>query len=173
MTNPWLHRLAILLALGALLLIVDGAMVGPGTQPAPSMSATHRIAAIPVSVLTLGLVLWLVFTDRRPQARRLAWFTLVLALLQDSVGHAAVLAMIPRTAGIAHAMMAPLFFAAVVATALVTSGFWSRGPDLVHDYGWPSNRSLAIRVRRSGTSRSRRPRSTTPCPTTAPNDVTP
>jgi len=144
MKNPWLHRLAILVAIGALLLIVDGAMVGPGTQPAPSMSAAHRIAAIPVSILALGLALWLVFTDPRAPVRRLAWLTLALAILQDSVGHAAVFTLVPRAAGIAHACLAQLFFAALIAIAVATSPSWSRGPELVSDYGWPSNRSLAI-----------------------------
>jgi heme A synthase len=128
----------------ALLLIVSGAMVGPGSQAAPSTTYVHRIASIPVSVLTLGLVLWLVFTDARRPARNLAWLTLVIALLQDSVGHDTVLLAAPHAAGIAHALMAPLFFAAIVAIALVTSGAWSRGPELVSDYGWPSMRSLAI-----------------------------
>jgi heme A synthase len=144
MKNPWLHRLAILLAVCTLLLIIDGAMVSPGTQPAPSMTLVHRIASIPVSVLTLGLVLWLVFADPRPQARRLGWITLAIAIVQDSVGHATVLSMFPRAAGIAHACLAQLFFAAVVAMVVVTSGAWSRGAELVFDYGWPSMRSLAI-----------------------------
>ena len=97
-----------------------------------------------MSLLTLGVVLWLIFKDPRPQARRLGWITLAIAVLQDSVGHAAVLSAIPRTAGIAHACLAPLFFAAVVAIAVVTSPAWGRGPELVFDYGWPSMRSLAI-----------------------------
>jgi len=144
MKNPWLFRLAILVAVWALLLIVDGAMVGPGTQPTPQAISTHRIVATAVSLLTLGLVLWLIFTDPRPQARRLGWLTLLMAVLQDSVGHAAIFALAPRTAGIAHALMAPLFFAAVVAIAVVTSPAWARGPEHVSDYGWPSMRSLAI-----------------------------
>jgi heme A synthase len=144
MKNPWLHRCAVLLAVCALLLIVDGAMVGPGSQPTPKAMSAHRLAATAVSLLTLGLVLWLIFTDPRPRVRRLGWLTLAIAILQDSVGHAAVLTLIPITAGILHALMAPLFFAAVVAIATVTSPAWSRGPELVSDYGWPSNRSLAI-----------------------------
>jgi len=144
MKNPWLHRLAILLAVCTLLLIVDGAMIGPESQPTPAAMSTHRIAATAVSVLALGVVLWLVFTDRRPQARRLGWLTLAIAVLQDSVGHAAVLIMFPITAGITHALLAPLFLAAVVAIAVVTSPGWSRGPKHVSDYGWPSMRSLAI-----------------------------
>lgn len=144
MKNPWLHRLAILVAVCTLLLIVDGAMVGPGVHPTPAAMSMHRIAATAVSLLTLGVVLWLIFKDPRPQVRRLGWLTLALAVLQDSVGHAAVLARIPHTAGIAHALMAPLFFASVVAIAVVTSPPWYRGPEHVLDYGWPSMRSLAI-----------------------------
>ncbi len=144
MKNPWLHQLAILLAVCTLLLIVDGAIVSPGAQPTPAAISTHRIAATGASVLALGFVLWFIFTDSRPQARRLGWLTLALVVLQDSAGHAAVLTMFPMTAGIAHAFMAPLFFAAVVAIAVVTSPAWSRGHEHVGDYGWPSMRSLAI-----------------------------
>jgi len=144
MKNPWVFRLAILVAVCTLALIIDGAMVGPGTQPAPAAMSAHRIAATAVSLLTLVLVLWMIFTDPRPQAKRLGWFTLALAVLQDSVAHAAVLALIPRTAGIAHAVVAPLFFASVVAIAVVTSLPWHHGPEHVLDYGWPSMRSLAI-----------------------------
>jgi heme a synthase len=142
--NPWLHRFALLLAIGTLLLIIDGALVSPGTQPTPAATSAHRIAATAVSLLTLGLVLWLVFKDPRPQARRLGWITLAIAVAQDSVGHAAVLSAVPRTAGIAHACLAQLFFAAVVAIAVITSPAWGRGAELVYDYGWPSMRSLAI-----------------------------
>jgi heme A synthase len=142
--NKVTHRLAILLAVCTLLLIVDGAMVGPGTQPTPAAISAHRIAATAVSLLTLVVTLWLIFKDSRPPARRLAWVTLAIAVLQDSVGHAAVLTRVPITAGIAHALMAPLFFAASVAIAVVTSPGWSRGPEHVSDYGWPSMRSLAI-----------------------------
>jgi heme A synthase len=144
MKSSWIFRLAILVSIGVLVLIVNGAMVGPGTSPGSPIASTHRLASIPVNVLALGLVLWLAFSDARPAARKLAWVTLAIALLQDSVGHAAVLTMLPRTAGITHALMAPLFFAAAVAIAVVTSPAWNRGPELVFDYGWPSMRSLAI-----------------------------
>ena len=144
MKSVWLHRLAIVVAACALLLIVDGAMVGPETQPTAAMLSTHRIAATAISLLTLGLVLWLIFADARPLARTLGWLTLALAVLQDSVGHATVLALIPHTAGIIHACLAQLLFAALVAIAAVTSPAWSRGPEHVSDYGWPSMRSLAI-----------------------------
>lgn len=143
MKNTWLYWVAILLALLVLLMVVDGAIVGPSVQSASALS-THRIAAIPVSLLTLALVLGLIVKDGRPQARTLGWLTLAIALLQNAVGHSAVQSLAPRSAGIAHSLLGQLFFAAVIAIAVVTSGAWSRGPELVRDYGWPSMRSLAI-----------------------------
>jgi heme A synthase len=142
--NKVLHWFAILLAIGALLLIVDGAILGSGNQPALPAASTHRIGAIALGVLTLGLVLWLIFTDARPQARRLGWLTLMIGAFESVAGLSPVQAAVPQTAGIAHALLAPLFFAALVAMAMATSPAWSRGPEFVSDYGWPSNRSLAI-----------------------------
>jgi len=137
MNNPWLHRLAILLAVGALVLIIQGAMTGPG-------DSTHVVAAVVLGALTLGLVLWLILADSRPAARRLGWLTLAITALEGVAGFSSVQSMLPHTAGIVHALMAQLFFAALVAIAMTTSTAWSRGPEFVSDYGWPSNRSLAI-----------------------------
>jgi heme A synthase len=144
MKNVWRFRLAVLTAIGALALIVDGALVGPGSQLASAALPSHRNAATVESLLTLALVLWLAFTDRRTPPRILGWLTLAIVLVQDSVGHTAVLASAPRTAAILHACLAPLFFSALVAIAVVTSEAWSRGPEFVSDYGWPSNRTLAV-----------------------------
>src|SRR6185295_5421486 len=136
MNNPWLHRFAILLAIGALLLIVDGTFAGSETA--------HRAAAISVGLLTLVLSAWLAVSDRRPEARLLGFSTLATAVLVVVAGLPAAQAMLPQMSRIAHACLAPLFFAAVVAVAVVTSAGWARGPELVNDYGWPSNRSLAV-----------------------------
>ena len=138
MKTPWLHRCAILLALSALLLIVSGAMLNPATQTA------HRIAAAALGALTVGLVLWLILADPRAEARRLGWLTLGIVAFEGLAGISSVQATIPHTAGIAHALLAQAFFAALVAVAVVTSEAWSRGPELVYDYGWPSMRTLAI-----------------------------
>ena len=134
MKSPWMHRLAILLAAGALFLIIDGALAGPA----------HQAAAPVLGVVTAGLMLWLIFGDPRPQARRLGWLTLAIVAVEAIAGISSVQAAMPRTAGIAHACLAQMFFAALVAVAVVTSAGWSRGPELVTDYGWPSMRSLAI-----------------------------
>lgn len=136
MKNVWLHGFAILLAIGALLLIIDGAIAGSGTP--------HRTAAITIGVLTLGLTIWLAATDPRRESRLLGFLALAIAALEGVAGLPGVQAMLPHSARIVHACLAPLFFAALVAVAVVTSPAWARGSDLVHDYGWPSNRSLAV-----------------------------
>jgi len=136
MTNSWLYRLAMLLAGGALLLIVNGTL---GTA-----ASAHRIAAMVLSLLTLGFVAWLIFADPRQESRRLGWVILAITALAAMAGLSQVQSMVPHTAGILHACLAPLFFAALVAMAMTTSPAWFRGPELVSDYGWPSMRSLAI-----------------------------
>jgi len=135
MKNPWPHRFAILLAIGALLLIVNGAA---------GAASAHRTAAIMLDVLTLGLVISLAVADPRPASRRLGGVILAIAALGAVAGLSQMQSMAPRTAGIFHACLAPLFFAALVATVISTSPAWFRGPELVYDYGWPSMRSLAI-----------------------------
>ena len=136
MNHAWMHRFAILLAIGALLLIVDGTFAGSETA--------HGTPAIAVGLLTLVLTIWLAASDPRPEARVLGFLTLAIAALEVVAGLPAVQAMFPQATRILHACLAPLFFAALVAVAVVTSAGWARGPELVNDYGWPSNRSLAM-----------------------------
>jgi len=140
MHHAWLHRFAILLAIGALLLIVDGALAGSE----PSVLPAHRAAAIALGLLTLVLAVWLAVSDPRPESRLLGFLTVAVAALGAVAGLPAAQAMLPHTSRIAHACLAPLFFAGLVAVAVVTSAGWARGAEPVNDYGWPSNRSLAM-----------------------------
>jgi heme A synthase len=144
MNNAWLHRFAILLAVAALLLIIDGAITGSGTAVHSSVMSVHRAAAIAVGLLTIALTVWLAVSDRRPEARLLGFLTLAIAALEVVAGLPSAQAMLPHAAPVLHACLAPLFFAAFVAIAVVTSAAWFKGPELVNDYGWPSNRSLAM-----------------------------
>jgi len=144
MRNVLLHRFAILVAIGLLALIADIATVGPGTHLDQPVVSIHLIAAAALGLLTFGLAAWMILMDSRPQARLLGWIAVGIGMLEGVVGLPPVRSMVPHTAGIAHAVLAQLFFSAVVAIAVVTSDAWSRGPELVFDYGWPSMRSLAI-----------------------------
>jgi heme A synthase len=143
MKNARLHGLAIVVAIGTLLLIIDGAIVGPSISTS-SLASAHRIGAIALGTLILGLGVSLISMDARPQARRLGWITLLIAAFEDLTGFSQVQSVFPHTAGIAHALLAPVLFAAVVSITVVTSSAWARGPEFVRDYGWPSMRSLAV-----------------------------
>lgn len=144
MENPWPHRFAILLAIGLLALIADIALLSPGTPLASPTVSIHLVAAVALGVLTFGLAFWVILVDSRPQARRLGWITLMIGILEGIAGLPTARTAVPQTAGIAHAVLAQMFFAAVASIALVTSRAWRRGSEHVSDYGWPSMRSLAI-----------------------------
>jgi heme A synthase len=144
MNKAWLYRLAIAAAFGTLLLIVDGAVVGPVIQSSSPLALAHRTAAIALEMFILGSALGAIFTDTRPQVRRLGWATLLISGVEGMAGLSSVQSTVPHTAGIAHALLAPLLFAAMIAIIVVTSPAWRRGPEWVFDYGWPSMRSLAL-----------------------------
>ena len=138
MNNRWLHRFAILLSIGAPLLIIEGALAG--------RTSLHPILGLPVALLALIPAVWLITLPNTPaQVRWLGWITVALAAATPGLRLYAVFSgSESKLVGIAHAVLGPLFCAATVAIAVVTSAAWVRGPELVNDYGWPSNRSLAV-----------------------------
>jgi heme A synthase len=136
MDSPWLHRFAVLVGVCALILVVSGAWVTDydGGPPPPVLVAQgHRLAAVAVGILTLGLAIWLSRGSQPAWLLRLGWITFAAFLAEGGLGIKTPLL---------HAFLAQLFFAATVAIAILTSSGWKRGPDIVKDQGWPSLRSL-------------------------------
>jgi heme A synthase len=103
-----------------LFLVATGAEV---TSHQVGLDQIHRWAGAVVGLLTLGLSIWL---------RRLGWVLFALAVA------------LAITRGAAHAFLAQLFFAAMVAIALVTSSGWKREPEMVDDMSTPPLRSCAL-----------------------------
>lgn len=137
MDSPWLHRFALLVGLCTLLLIVSGACVTDydGGPPPPALVAQgHRLAAVAVGILTIGLAIWLSTAGQPAWLLRLGWITFAAFLAEGALGIKTPLL---------HAFLAQLFFAATVAIAVFTSSSWKRGSDPVQDQGWPSLRSLS------------------------------
>jgi hypothetical protein len=133
--NPILHRFAILVAVCALLLVMSGAIVT--TQgPDSSLKPLHQIFAVAVSVLGLGLAIWLMTI-------RSFWIGGLILVAEAATG---MLGSGPASAERAalHAMLAQVFIAMTWAAVVVTSRGWIEGKDPVPDQGWPSLRSLAI-----------------------------
>ena len=121
--NRALHWFSVILSLCTLLLVMDGAVAG--------RAEPHRAAATIVSILILGLAIWLT----KGGSRRLGWITIAIVTLNALAG---------AYSPLAHAWLAPTLVAVLVTVAMATSESWARGPELVRDYGWPSLRSLAI-----------------------------
>lgn len=143
--NPWLYRLAILMALVALTAIVLGAVVTSYERPiaatpaaqipsaARSFEFWHRIAGGIAVVLMLALAIAL--------RDRMGWIGLATGIIDGALG-----ATQQASASILHALLAQVFFGAIVAVAVTTAAAWRRGPSLIEDTWKPSLRSLAIAV---------------------------
>jgi len=161
--NAWLHRYTLVVAICTLFLVVAGGLVTsndaglsvpdwplsygklmPPMEGGIFFEHGHRMVATAVGMLTIVLAVWLWRAEPRRWLRRLGFIALAAVIAQGLLGGATVIFMLPKPVSISHACLAQLFFAALVAIAVTTSPAWSRGPELVSDYGWPSNRSLAI-----------------------------
>jgi len=150
--NPWLHRYAIFVAFCALIAILLGAVVTSLERPiagpiaevqnsaaaAASFEVWHHMAGGIVVVLMLGLALGF--------RGQLGWIGLGAGILDGLLGAKAITQALPQLSGILHAVLAQIFFACMVAIAVVTSESWKRGPQPIEDSWRPSMRSLAVAV---------------------------
>jgi len=138
--SPWLHRYAIFAALVALIAIVLGALVTslevfytPVAHPAvdESIELWHHVVAGVAVVLAVALA----FVIRS----RAGWFAIAAGTFDGVFA-------ISRQPfpSILHALLAQVFFGAIVVIAVMTSASWTRGPSPIEDSWRPSLRSLAI-----------------------------
>jgi cytochrome c oxidase assembly protein subunit 15 len=163
MSDLWLHRFYILLAVLTLFLIVAGASVTSNEaglsvpdwplsygKVMPEMTGGvfyehgHRMVGAAVGLLTIVLAAWLQLRDERRWMRRLGWIALAAVIVQGVLGGLTVLLLLPKAVSIAHACLAQLFFTLTVAIALFTSRAWKQGPEIVEDHGSPSLRTMAV-----------------------------
>jgi heme A synthase len=123
MKSPWLHRCAILVACLALIVIVLGACLTseirtlpgaatPSTVTMPSLEQAHLVAGYILAFLTIAVTVRVV---RSNLGRSLAGLAIVAEVASGR-------------APIAHALLAPMIFSLLVATAVLTSKSWQAGP---------------------------------------------
>jgi cytochrome c oxidase assembly protein subunit 15 len=103
----------------------------------------HRVIAGIVAVLTLFLAAWLARSAPNRAARRLGWTALGLVVAQAALGGARVLFHHPAIVATAHAILAQLFFVAIVSLSLFTSAWWQHNSASLQDVLSPRLRSLA------------------------------
>jgi heme A synthase len=143
--SPWLHRFAILIAVIALVAIVLGAVVTSLERPiaatpaAQLPAATHTFELWHHMIAGTAVVLMLILAIGAKS--QWGWIGFGAGLIDAALGFT------PQAfASILHALLAQIFFGAIVAVAVMTSAAWQRGPDPIDDTWKPSLRSLAIAV---------------------------
>jgi heme A synthase len=139
--DRWFERCSIILAVASLLSVVTGAAFTTNEErPFYSLGQSHLMIGVFTGILTVGLVIWLLRTDKRIAMRRLAWIALAIVIAETFLGFIAVPQ--PPAVRFAHAFLAQLFFAATVAFAFFTSRLGARF--LAAGGCRPSMRMLAV-----------------------------
>ena len=139
MMNPKFHRCAVLVAIGALILIAIGAYITSealGRQPASRGvldGVVHKNVAFAVGALALVFAIWL---SLEQEGSHLGWTAVGILALAGLVGWLGE--------PLLHASIAPLAFSAFVVISLVTSSAWSEAPELAKDEAAAGLRLFAI-----------------------------
>ncbi len=152
--NRGLNRFAIFVACATFFLIIAGALVtshdaGLATpdwplsngQVFPKMVGNlfwehgHRMVATTVGILTILLVIYLKYKEKRQWVRKLGWFALLAVIAQGLLGGLTVKLMLPLAVSSAHATLAQLFFCTTVSLAIFTSRSWMEARPLPEEKG--------------------------------------
>jgi heme a synthase len=149
--GPWLHRYAIFVAIFALAVIVSGALI-TSTEVAARLSQSavsagiyetlHRVLAVSLAILTLGIAVWTLLGTIPGWLRALAWSG-AAAVALAAVGGWQPAPLSPNV-GILHALLAHLSLTLSVVVAMGTSSGWNRDPELIDASTKPFLRPLAI-----------------------------
>lgn len=110
------------------------------TSTGLSVGAAHRHAAMFFGGVSAGLLAWAAIQWAR--VRKLAGGLLVVAVATGLLG------VLPNGTvgwlGLLHGLLGQGLFAGSVALVVASTKLWTREPQTVPDYGWPSLRSLAF-----------------------------
>ena len=152
--NRGLNRFAILVACATFFLIIAGALVtsndaGLATPDWPRSNGTffpkmvgnlfwehgHRMVATTVGMLTIVLMVYILFKEKRSWVRKLGIFALLAVIAQGLLGGLTVKLMLPLAVSAAHATLAQLFFCTTVSLAVFTSRSWIEARPIAEEKG--------------------------------------
>ncbi|MCB2206077.1 COX15/CtaA family protein [bacterium] len=147
-SRRWLHRLAIVLAVGTVLLITKGGLVhsaGAGLS-VPDWPTTygenmftfpvskwtggivyehgHRLIATVIGMLMIAVTIWVWLRDDRRWLRWLTAGALLAVIVQGVLGGMTVLMRLPTAVSVSHAMLAQSFMLMTMLIAAATSPRW-------------------------------------------------
>jgi hypothetical protein len=101
-------------------------------------SMLHRQAGEFAGAAVIGLFAWISFAQ--PRLRKLAGALCLGVVAEGLLG----LMPLENSVALLHSCLAQLLFAGAIALVVKASPGWSREPQFIPDYGWPSLRSLSI-----------------------------
>src|SRR5689334_6614782 len=152
--NRGLNRFAIVVACATFFLIIAGALVtshdaGLATSDWPLSNGQvfprmvgnlfwehgHRMVATTVGILTIVLMFYILFKEKRSWVRKLGVFALLAVIAQGLLGGLTVKLMLPLAVSTAHATLAQLFFCTTVSLAVFTSRSWMAAEPLPEEKG--------------------------------------
>ncbi|PLX25074.1 MAG: hypothetical protein C0600_12415 [Ignavibacteria bacterium] len=150
-SQRWLHRIAIVLAVGTIVLIAKGGLVhsaGAGlsvpdwpttygenmfTYPVEKWTGGivyehgHRLIASGIGMLMIIITAWVWIGDKRRWLRWLSVSALLAVIVQGVLGGLTVLMRLPTEISVSHAMLAQSFMLMAVLIAAATSKGWMSG----------------------------------------------
>jgi cytochrome c oxidase assembly protein subunit 15 len=161
--NPWLHRYSLLVAIGTLGLVAEGAAVTTrgaglsipdwplayGTLLPPvvglaKLQLVHRVTGAVAIGGVIWLGIWVCVRDRRSWVKWLGASLPAVMIAEVLLGGAAVLMQLPKAISVLHACLAHLCLGIAGTLAMATGPGWLAPPGYVQDYGWPTLRSMAV-----------------------------
>ncbi len=134
---------AILAAALCLVLLITGGLATTASslqvpEGAFSYTLLHRQSGEFVGAALIAVLAWIAIAQAR--SRKFAGILCLGAVAQGALGAVPLGAF----AATLHALLAQVLFAGIVGLALTASPGWSKPPQRIQDYGWPSLRSTAI-----------------------------
>ncbi|MFA6233117.1 MAG: COX15/CtaA family protein [Bacteroidota bacterium] len=152
-SQRWLHRIAIVLAVGTVLLIAKGGLVhsaGAGLS-VPDWPTTygenmftfpvekwtggivyehgHRLLASGIGMLMIVVAVMVWMIDKRRWLRWLSVAALAAVIVQGLLGGLTVLMRLPTSVSVSHAMLAQSFMIATLLIAAATARGWRNAQD--------------------------------------------
>jgi heme A synthase len=134
--SPGVSRLAGATAGLTLGMMAAGAVLT--SDPSPQVGRIHQDAALVVGALTAGLLVWLLPSNTRGWVRGLAWSAVGVFAVDAALSMLQVKTPLPVLQAIAHATLAPVLVALLVALACFTVPEWQGQPEQIDTsaYSW-------------------------------------
>src|SRR4030095_14587929 len=95
----------------------------------------HRMVATTVGMLTIVLLFYILFKEKRVWVKKLGFFAFCAVVAQGLLGGLTVKLMLPLAVSSAHATLAQLFFCTTVSLAVFTSRSWIEAKPLIEEKG--------------------------------------